>query len=127
MPAKPLKLTNVTKHNRLLKLNDIVEITWLDSGIGGIGKPSSGKLRLVFNTTYGRVSYLGQDPEIHTRLCEPRGLPAEDCRCSWVVLAMCCSNQSSEARADLAGIWIHSITRVRKLGKKKPEAEPTTS
>jgi hypothetical protein len=96
---------------RKLRLNDICEVVWLDSGMGIESKPGKGKGKLIFNTTYGRVSYLGKDKDVHEKLCKKN--KKLGCRCGWVELAMCSGPQAYDSRANLAGIWIHSISSVK--------------
>ena len=97
---------------RLLKIGQECRIRWVDSGAGGYGVPGKRKCRLVFKTTYGKISYLGKDAEIHEEICKKRKLSLDQCRCGYLELTMCSSGKT-DTRSELGAIWIHAITEVQ--------------
>lgn len=90
---------------------DDVIVTWIDSGMGATGVEGRHVARLFLNTTHGRVSFYGSDPELHAKLCTKRRCSG---RCVYLELAMCSAGASDE-RADLAGIWALSIVDARRV------------
>ena len=89
-------------------IGDIVEIEWLDSGMGSEGVEGQHAARLKFGLTFGRVAFVGRDPELCARMCRERH------KCEYVELVMCTNGEGDE-RADLAGIWWESVTRWKRL------------
>lgn len=91
------------------KVDDVIEVRWLDSGISGYGKPGQDKVHLKYNVTYGKVSHIGSSDE----LCD-KVLCAAHHRCAILELAMCSAGYD-DSRSELAVIWWPSVVEWRKL------------
>ena len=89
-------------------IGEIIEVKWVDSGLGDRSKIRTKTSALEINTTYGILTNVFQDSRLHTIMCK------SVCQCKCLELAMDSSGEEDD-HSDNAWIWCKAVVSLRVL------------